>query len=325
MTTPVRTLPLAFRRFRRLRRSEALRALVRETRLSPGDFVYPLFVTHGEGVRSEISSMPGQYHLSLDQLRRETDELRSLGIPAVLLFGLPAAKDEAGSEAYDPEGIVQRAVRTLKHAWPELVVITDVCLCEYTIARALRGREVGLSRATELEVDNDATLPLLARTAVSHVEAGADIVAPSDMMDGRVAQIRVGARRQRLRADADHGVRGEAGVGVLRAVPRGGGVGAAVRGPSRVPDGRGEQPRSDAGDRGGHRGGGGHRDGEAGAAEPGPDRAGAGAVRRAAGGVQRERGVRDGEGGGSGGVPGRAVGDAGDTDGDHGGRGRTSF
>ncbi|MDO8616820.1 MAG: porphobilinogen synthase [Dehalococcoidia bacterium] len=183
MTTTTRTFPLAFRRFRRLRRSEALRALMRETRLSPQDFVYPLFVTHGANVRAEIPSMPGQYHLSLDQLPREAEELRSLGIPAVLLFGLPAAKDESGSEAYDPDGIVQRAVRTLKQAAPQLAVITDVCLCEYTS----HGHCGVVSGG---EVDNDATLPLLARTAVSHAEAGADIVAPSDMMDGRVAAIR---------------------------------------------------------------------------------------------------------------------------------------
>lgn len=181
--TQTRTLPEAFQRFRRLRGSEGLRSLVRETRLSPEEFVYPLFVAHGEGVREEIPSMPGQYHLSLDQLAGEADELRSLGIPAVLLFGLPAEKDEAGSEAYDVNGIVQRAVRTLKQHAPELVVITDVCLCEYTShghCGVLRGEEI----------DNDATLPLLARAAVSHAEAGADMVAPSDMMDGRVAAIR---------------------------------------------------------------------------------------------------------------------------------------
>ena len=194
--TTTRTLPLAFRRFRRLRRSEALRSLVRETRLSPLDFVYPLFVTHAEGVRREIESMPGQYQLSLDQLRREAEELRSLGIPAVLLFGLPAAKDDLGSEAYQEDGIVQRAVRTLKHAWPGLVVITDVCLCEYTshghcgvIAQGW-GPEPRGSGELEPQVDNDATLPLLARAALSHAQAGADIVAPSDMMDGRVAAIR---------------------------------------------------------------------------------------------------------------------------------------
>ena len=184
MTTTTRTLPRAFRRFRRLRRSEALRALVRETRLSAAEFVYPLFVTYSEGVREEIASMPGQYHLSLDQLPREAEELRSLGIPGVLLFGLPAEKDEAGSEAYDPDGVVQRAVRVLKEASPGLVVITDVCLCEYT-----SHGHCGILTAGG-DVDNDETLPLLARTAVSHAEAGADIVAPSDMMDGRVAAIR---------------------------------------------------------------------------------------------------------------------------------------
>ena len=157
---------------------------MRETRLSPADFVYPLFVAHGQGVRQEIESMPGQYQLSVDKLAAEAEELRALGIPAVLLFGLPAAKDDVGSEAYDADGIVQRAVRALKQAAPDLVVITDVCLCEYTshghCGVVLDGGEV----------DNDRTLPLLARTAVSHAEAGADIVAPSDMMDGRVAAIR---------------------------------------------------------------------------------------------------------------------------------------
>ena len=182
--TTTRTLPASFRRFRRLRRSRALRDLVRETRLSPQGFVYPLFVTHGDNVRREIESMPGQYQLSLDRLPAEAEELRSLGIPAVLLFGLPASKDDAGSEAYDPDGIVQRAVRTLKQAAPDLAVITDVCLCEYT-----SHGHCGV--IVDGEVDNDQTLPLLARTAVSHAQAGADIVAPSDMMDGRVAAIRV--------------------------------------------------------------------------------------------------------------------------------------
>ena len=181
--TTIRTLPQAFARFRRLRRSQALRDLVRETRLSPQQFVYPLFVTHGENVRREIESMPGQYQLSLDMLDAEAAELRSLGIPAVLLFGLPASKDEAGSEAYDDDGIVQSAVRKLKRAAPGLAVITDVCLCEYT-----SHGHCGI--VVDGEVDNDQTLPLLARAAVSHARAGADIVAPSDMMDVRVAAIR---------------------------------------------------------------------------------------------------------------------------------------
>jgi len=181
MTTT--TLPAAFARFRRLRRSQALRDLVRETRLSPQQLVYPLFVSHGENVRREIESMPGQYQLSLDRLAAEAGELTSLGIPAVLLFGLPASKDDAGSEAYADDGIVQRAVRELKRAAPGLAVITDVCLCEYT-----SHGHCGV--VVDGEVDNDQTLPLLARTAVSHARAGADIVAPSDMMDGRVAAIR---------------------------------------------------------------------------------------------------------------------------------------
>ncbi len=181
MTTHSSNQPFA--RFRRVRRTGALRELARETRLAAQDFVYPLFVRHGSGVREEIASMPGQYHLSVDQLAAEAEELRELGIPAVLLFGLPAAKDEAGSEAYADDGIVQRAVRALKAAAPELAVITDVCLCEYT-----SHGHCGL--VVDGEVDNDATLELLARTAVSHARAGADMVAPSDMMDGRVAAIR---------------------------------------------------------------------------------------------------------------------------------------
>jgi porphobilinogen synthase len=182
MTTESQVLT-RFARFRRLRRSEALRRLVRETRLSPADFVFPLFVAHGRGLRREIESMPGQYHLSPDGLTREAEELRTLGIPAVLLFGLPAAKDDQGSEAYADDGIVQEAVRALKQAAPDLVVITDVCLCEYT-----SHGHCGV--VVDGEVDNDRTLELLARTALSHARAGADMVAPSDMMDGRVAAIR---------------------------------------------------------------------------------------------------------------------------------------
>ncbi|MBI5289575.1 MAG: porphobilinogen synthase [Chloroflexi bacterium] len=172
-----------FARHRRLRRSEGLRRLVAETRLSPSDFVYPLFVSHGAGVREEIEAMPGQYRISLDQIAREAEDLRALTIPAVLLFGLPASKDAQGTEAYAEDGIVQEAVRAFKRADPELVVITDVCLCEYT-----DHGHCGL--IVDGEVDNDASLDLLARTAVSHARAGADIVAPSDMMDGRVEAIR---------------------------------------------------------------------------------------------------------------------------------------
>ena len=177
-------LPAPFQRFRRLRRTEALRSLVAETRLDPRDFVYPLFVTRGHGIREEISAMPGQYQLSPDQLAREARELRDLHISAVLLFGLPASKDAYGSEAYASNGIVQDAVRALKDADPDLCVITDVCLCEYTD----HGHCGILTPAGEVE--NDTTLELLARTAVSQAEAGADIVAPSDMMDGHTAAIR---------------------------------------------------------------------------------------------------------------------------------------
>ena len=170
-------------RLRRLRGSDAIRRLVRETRLSAEDFVYPLFVVHGSGVRNAIPSMPGQCQLSVDQLPAEARELRALGVPAVLLFGIPASKDEQASEAYAPDGIVQQAVRALKQADPDLLVITDVCLCEYT-----SHGHCGIVK--DGDVDNDATLPLLARTALSHAQAGAGMVAPSAMMDGQVAAIR---------------------------------------------------------------------------------------------------------------------------------------
>ena len=171
-------------RMRRLRRSDGLRAMLRETRLSPTDFIYPIFVTHGQNLREPIASMPGQARLSVDQLSREAAELRSLDIPAVLLFGLPADKDAQGSEAWAVDGIVQRAVRELKDAAPDLIVITDVCLCEYT-----DHGHCGLLDEHGAVI-NDATVELLAETAVSQAEAGADIVAPSDMMDGRVGAIR---------------------------------------------------------------------------------------------------------------------------------------
>jgi porphobilinogen synthase len=163
--------------------SEGLRAMVRETELSATDFVYPLFVCPGSGVKREISSMPGNYQMSVDKLVDECREVASLGIPAVILFGIPSTKDEKGSEAYDSEGIIQKAVEALKRNIPDLLVITDVCLCEYT-----SHGHCGLVRGEEIV--NDPTLELLARMAVSHARAGADIIAPSDMMDGRVGAIR---------------------------------------------------------------------------------------------------------------------------------------
>lgn len=173
----------SFQRTRRLRSTPAIRDFVRETSLRASDFVYPLFIVEGEGIRHEISSMPGQYQLSVDQLAGEAAELGGLGIPGVLLFGIPDVKDDEASGAFDPDGIVQRAVREIKRVNPGLLVITDVCACEYT-SHGHCGILVGDT------VDNDLTLPLLAKTAVSHAAAGADIVAPSDMMDGRVAAIR---------------------------------------------------------------------------------------------------------------------------------------
>ena len=169
---------------RRLRANETIRSMIRETSLSPADLIYPIFVKPGTGLRDEIKSMPGQYQLSLDMLPAEIDELRSLGIPAVILFGLPSAKDEVGSEAYDEHGIVQEAIRAIKAHDPEFYVITDVCMCEYT-----SHGHCGIIDDSGCVI-NDVTLELLAKEAVTHAEAGADMVAPSDMMDGRVAAIR---------------------------------------------------------------------------------------------------------------------------------------
>lgn len=173
-----------FYRPRRLRENASIRALVQENSLSASDFIYPLFVKPGTGLRDEIASMPGVFQLSLDQLPAEIDELKSLGIKALILFGLPSHKDEVGSEAYDDHGIIQEAIRAIKAHDPEFYVITDVCLCEYT-----SHGHCGLLDDKGY-VLNDPTLELLAKEAVSHAAAGADMVAPSDMMDGRVAAIR---------------------------------------------------------------------------------------------------------------------------------------
>jgi porphobilinogen synthase len=174
-------------RLRRLRATHALRGLVRETHLRPSDFVYPMFVAHGVDRREPIAEMPGVDHLSIAHAVQEAGEAALLGIPAVLLFGLPATKDEEGSGAWDDEGVVQLATRAIKDAHPDLLVITDLCLCEYTSHGHCGVVKEG---ARGFTVDNDATLELLARTAVSQAHAGADIIAPSDMMDGRVGAIR---------------------------------------------------------------------------------------------------------------------------------------
>ncbi|HUX87950.1 MAG TPA: porphobilinogen synthase [Chloroflexota bacterium] len=168
---------------RRLRDRAPLRRMVRETTLAVDDFIYPLFACPGRDVREEIPSMPGVFHLSVDQIAEEAAAAFADGIPAVLLFGLPSQKDEVGSEAYADDGIIQQATRAIKAATPELMVVTDLCLCEYTS----HGHCGVIHHGT---VDNDATLPLLARTAVSQAAAGADLIAPSDMMDGRVGAIR---------------------------------------------------------------------------------------------------------------------------------------
>jgi porphobilinogen synthase len=168
---------------RRMRRTENLRRMIRETRLLVDNLIYPLFVVPGEKVRRPVASMPGVFQLSRDEVVREAKEVAKLKIPAVILFGVPEEKDERGSEAYSQSGVVQQAVKAIKDATPDLVVITDVCLCEYTShghCGILKGQEV----------DNDATLDVLARIAISHAKSGADIVAPSDMMDGRVRAIR---------------------------------------------------------------------------------------------------------------------------------------
>lgn len=170
-------------RLRRLRRTETLRRIVRETKLSVDDLIYPLFVVEGTGIKEPIPSMPEQFRFSLDMLLKEIDEVWHLGILAIILFGVPNRKDALGSEAYASDGIVQRAIKEIKGRIPNMIVVTDVCLCEYTDHGHCGYVKNG-------KVDNDASLELLAKTAVSHANAGADIVAPSDMMDGRVAAIR---------------------------------------------------------------------------------------------------------------------------------------
>ena len=205
-------------RMRRLRRSEALRGMVRETRLAPTDFVYPLFVCPGEGVRKEVGSMPGVFNLSVDQAIKEAAEAKSLGVPAVILFGLPEKKDEVATGAWADDGIVQRATRAIKREVKDMVVIGDVCLCEYMshghcgVVQQAAGKsgaprsvgamavtrdqmdaaatKMGEEAAADYEIDNDASLAILAKTAVSQARAGMDVIAPSDMMDGRVAAIR---------------------------------------------------------------------------------------------------------------------------------------
>jgi porphobilinogen synthase len=191
-------------RLRRLRQNEQIRSLVRETQLTPGAFVYPMFVCPGEGIRKEVGSMPGVFNLSVDEAIKEARNVYSLGIPSIILFGLPTKKDEVATGAWADDGIVQQATRAIKREIPKLLVMGDVCLCEYMshghcgIVRAAKAQSLGAAvaeppaAATDFEIVNDASLELLARTSVSLARAGVDIIAPSDMMDGRVAAIRKG-------------------------------------------------------------------------------------------------------------------------------------
>ena len=171
-------------RTRRLRRNPAIRSMIRETKLSIDDFIYPLFVVEGEGIKKEITSMKDTYHYSVDMLLKEIEEISNLGIKSILLFGIPNKKDEVGTEAYSEQGIIQRAVREIKKFFPEIYVITDLCMCEYT-----SHGHCGILTENG-EVDNDKTLEYLGKIAISQAEAGADMIAPSDMMDGRVKYIR---------------------------------------------------------------------------------------------------------------------------------------
>jgi porphobilinogen synthase len=170
-------------RHRRTRMTSLLRSMIRETELSKNDFIYPLFSVPGKNIKKEISSMPGVYQMSIDNIVKECEEVKSLGIPAVILFGIPPQKDEVGSGAYDPNGIIQQTVRAIKKEVPEIVVITDVCLCEYT-----SHGHCGIVKGDEIV--NDASIELLAKEALTHAQAGADMIAPSDMFDGRVKAIR---------------------------------------------------------------------------------------------------------------------------------------
>lgn len=176
-------MPFPIHRPRRLRQNRIIRSMVRETRLMPDDLIYPMFVTFGKGTRKKISSMPGCYQFSVDEIAKEAQKVHKLGIPAILLFGIPERKDERGSEAYSAKGIVQKAIKAIKNKVPELIVITDVCMCEY-----MSHGHCGIVKKGKIL--NDPTLDLLAKEALSHARAGADIVAPSDMMDGRIAAIR---------------------------------------------------------------------------------------------------------------------------------------
>ena len=224
---------------RRLRRNEALRGLVRETRLTTSGMVYPMFACPGKNVRKEVSSMPGINQQSPDQIVEECREVADLGIPGVILFGLPEQKDELATESASAHGAVQRSIEAIRKAKLNLLVITDVCLCEYT-----SHGHCGVIK--DGEVLNDPTLVILADAALSHARAGADIVAPSDMMDGRVAAIRRRLDENSFEDVAITFLRCEILLGVLRAIPRSRAIRAAIRRPPQLPDGSRQCPRGAA-------------------------------------------------------------------------------
>ncbi len=282
-------------RMRRTRRNEALRGLVRETHLSVEQLIYPLFIAEGIDEPREVASMPGIVQWPVESVGREVERVAGLGIPAVLLFGIPDEKDEVGSQAYAEHGVIQQAIRRIKAEAPQVVVITDVCLCEYT-----SHGHCGVIR--DGDVQNDESLKLLAQMALSHVEAGADMVAPSDMMDGRVGAIRRALDEQ-----------GFSGLPIMAYSAK---YASGFYGPFREAAGSapqfgdrrsyqmdpGQCARGAARNRPGYRGRGGYRDGQARAGLPGRDPARARALRPAYRGLQRERRVRDDQGGGDAGL-----------------------
>ncbi len=287
-------------RLRRLRSTSALRGLVRETELRAGQLVLPLFVSEAGTGRQPIEAMPGVERLSVSAAVADAEEAAGLGVAAVLLFGLPAEKDPEGSAAWDDEGIVQVCTAAIKRAVPELLVITDVCLCEYT-EHGHCGvlREVG-------HVDNDASVELLARIAVSHARAGADVVAPSDMMDGRVGAIRAALDDEGFSQTPIMAYSAKFASAFYGPFREAADSAPGVRRPARLPDGPGQRPRGGARGAARRRGGRGHGDGQARAGLRRSDPRGQGGDESAGGGVQRQRRVCDGQGRRGGRLPGRA-------------------
>ena len=269
-------------RLRRLRGTDPLRNLARETRLSPKEFIYPMFVMHGHGVREPIEPMPGCHQVSLDVMSEEVGEAAELGIGGVLLFGLPAEKDALGTEGYDPEGIVQEAVRTIKRDHPDMMVCTDICMCEYTDHGHCGVIDKG-------RIDNDQTLELLARTAVTHVQAGADLPAPSAMMDGQVWAIRQALNAEGYEDTPIMGYAAKFASGFYGPFRVGRGLYSPVRRPQVVPDGPGQLAHGHARDRERHRRGRGHRHGQARHGLHGRHPRGPRALQSSAGRLQRQR------------------------------------